>query len=65
MDFVVGLPWSNGFDAILVVVDRLTKETRLVSCRETYTAEDLADLFIRHVFRTQGLPRSIISDRGP
>ena len=52
MDFVVGLPWSNGFDAILVVVDRLTKETRLVSCRETCIAEDLADLFIRHVFRT-------------
>jgi Integrase zinc binding domain len=65
MDFVVGLPWSNGFDAMLVVVDRLTKETRLVSCRETCTAEDLAGLFIRHVFRTQGLPRSIISDRGP
>ena len=52
MDFVVGLPWSNGFDAILVVVDRLTKETRLVSYKETCIAEDFAGLFIRHIFRT-------------
>ena len=52
IDFVVGLPWSNGFDAILVVVDRLIKETRLVSYKETYIAEDLVGLFIRHIFRT-------------
>jgi hypothetical protein len=32
MDFVMGLPWSNGCDAIWVVVDHLTKERHLVPC---------------------------------
>jgi hypothetical protein len=65
MDFVTDLPWSNGCDAVLVVVDRLTKDIRLIACRKTYTVEQLAELFIRHVFRTEGLPRLILSDRGP
>jgi len=64
MDFVTGLPWSNGFNAILVVVCRLTKMRHLIPCRDTCTAEQLADLYARHVFRLHGLPQSIISDRG-
>ena len=47
MDFVVGLPWSNGCDAIWVVVDRLTKQRHLVPCTSTVDAKDLADLFIQ------------------
>ena len=39
MDFVTDLPWSNGCDAVLVVVDRLTKDIRLIACRKTYTVE--------------------------
>jgi hypothetical protein len=37
MDFVVGLPWSNGHDAIWVVADRLTKQRHLVPCRGMWT----------------------------
>jgi hypothetical protein len=65
MDFVVGLPWSEGFDAIWVVIDRLTKGRHLVPCVSTVDAKDLADLFLQHVFRLHGLPDSIVSDRGP
>jgi transposase InsO family protein len=65
MDFVTGLPWSDGCDAIWVVVDRLTKARHLVPCRTNVDANDLADLFITHVFRLHGLPDSIVSDRGP
>ena len=65
MDFVTGLPWSQGFDAIWVVVDRLTKARHLVPCRTNTDANDLADLFIANVFRLHGLPDSIVSDRGP
>ena len=46
MDFVVDLLWSNGCDAICVVVDRLTKQRHLVPCTSTIDAKDLANLFI-------------------
>ncbi len=64
-DFITKLPISDGFDAILVVVDRLTKMTHLSPCMETINAQQLADLFVTHVFCLHGLPDSIISDRGP
>jgi hypothetical protein len=65
MDFVTGLPSSEGCDAIWVVVDRLTKQRHLIPCRTDVDAKDLADMFIREVFRHHGLPLTIISDRGP
>ena len=65
MDFVMGLPRSKDHDAIWVVVDRLTKQRHLVPCSTTVDASDLANLFLQHVFRLHGLPRTITSDRGP
>ena len=65
MDFVTGLPWSQGYDAILVVVDRLTKMRHLIPCRTSTSAEDLANLFLENVWRLHGLPDGIVSDRGP
>ena len=65
MDFVIGLPWSQGSDAIWVVIDRLTKARHFVPCRTSIDAAGLADLFIEHAFRLHGLPNSIVSDRGP
>src|SRR5271169_1965960 len=62
MDFITGLPWSEGKDAIWVVVDRLTKMRHFVACRTNITAEDLADLFLENVWRLHGLPGSIVSD---
>ena len=64
LDFVVGLPWSEGFNAVLVVVCRLTKMRHLIPCRDSCTAENLADLYLRNVARYHGLPKTIISDRG-
>jgi len=65
MDFVMGLPRSKDHDAIWVVVDRLTKQRHLVPCSTTVDTSDLASLFLQHVFRLHGLPRTITSDRGP
>ena len=65
MDFVTGLPWSEGCDAIRVVVDRFTKQRHLIGCRSDIDAAGTAELFLRHVFRLHGLPLDIVSDRGP
>lgn len=50
MDIVTGLPISEGFDAILVVMDRLTKMRHLIPCIETATAPDVARLHLNHVW---------------
>jgi hypothetical protein len=65
MDVVMGLPWSNGCDAIWVVVDCLTKEQHLVPCQTDIDAKGLANLFIAHIFQVHSLPLTIISNRGP
>lgn len=64
MDFITHLPKSNGRDAVLVVVDRLTKMRHFLPCRGTCNAEDTARLFVRHVWKLHGLPKTIVSDRG-
>ena len=65
MNFVTGILWLNGSNAVLMIVCRLTKMRYLILCRDTCTVEQLAELFVRHVFRLHGLPRTIVSDRGP
>ncbi|GJP50651.1 hypothetical protein CLOM_g9791, partial [Closterium sp. NIES-68] len=66
MDFVTGLPaGSSGNDAVLVVIDQLTKMAHLAPCRTTITAEETARLFISTVVRLHGIPPAIISDRDP
>ena len=64
MDLIEQLPISNGFDAILVVVDRLTKMATFIPTTGTMTAEDLARLYLNNIWRYHGLPQTVISDRG-
>lgn len=64
MDFITGLPDSNGFDMILVVVCRLSKMAHYIPCNMDMDAEDFANIFIKEVFRLHGLPTKIVSDRG-
>ncbi|OWT42324.1 retrovirus polyprotein [Pochonia chlamydosporia 170] len=58
-------PTSRGFNAIMVVVDRLSKDRHFTPCRTDMKAHDLAMLFVRDVWKLHGLPDSIVSDRGP
>ena len=64
VDFITGLPTSDGFDAILVVVDRYTKYSLFIPCFKTCNARELAQLFLKNVFLMFGTPNEIISDRG-
>ena len=66
MDFIVGLPESNGFTQIWVVIDRLTKMGHFIpmTTGEKSPAQDLAKTFAREIWRLHGLPSDIVSDRG-
>ena len=65
VDFIMKLPLVQGYDSILVVVDRFTKMAHFVPMAEKTTAEGLARLFRDNVWWLHRLPESIISDRGP
>jgi hypothetical protein len=65
MDVITDLPPSDGFNAILVVVDRLTKMAHYIPCCKEETTTTLVDLYLKNVFKLHGLPTSIVSDRGP
>ena len=64
MDWITDLPTSSGgFNAILVIVDKLTKYVHLVPTTKESSSEDVARLFIAHVYCYHGLPKVLISDR--
>jgi len=44
-DFITKLPLAQGYDSILVVVDRLTKMVHFISTIEKTLAEELVQLF--------------------
>jgi len=49
MDFITGLPVSEGYNLILVIVDHLFKMVHFLSVYTLITAIDLAKVLIRHV----------------
>jgi len=68
-DFITELPPSKlmgtVYDAIMVTVDRLTKMVHYVPSSSKWTAEQLAQAWLREVVRLHGQPKRVISDRGP
>ena len=64
-DLVTDLLESNGFTAIVVFVDRMTKMVHFAPCTKEIAAVDYAKLFVDNVFRLHGLPEVLIFDWDP
>lgn len=65
MDFIEGLPKSEGYKAILVIVDRLTKYAHFLPVKHPYIVASIAQLFMDNVVKLHGMPKSIVIDRDP
>lgn len=63
MDFIMGLPKSQGKDIVMVVVDRLSKSAHLVALHHSFIT--VASLFFDNILKLHGKPASIVCDRDP
>lgn len=64
MDFITGIPESNYFNAILDVVDHLSKMAHYLPYRDTTTTQEISRLYLEHNWKLQRLPTNIISNQG-
>ena len=64
MDFITGVPKNfRQHDSIMVVVDKLSKLVNFIPVKYTYKAVNIADIFMKDIFRLHGVPKVVISDR--
>jgi transposase-like protein len=52
-------------DSIIVVVDKLTKETHFILVKITHKATNIAKNYMKELARLHGVPKKIVSDRDP
>jgi hypothetical protein len=59
MDLITQLPMSNGYDAILTIVDHgCTRAALFLPCKMTITGAEIAQLYFDNVYRWFGLPNA-------
>ena len=64
MDFITGFPMTwRQHDSIMVVVDKLTKAMHFIPVKSTHKTNDIAKIFMKHIFILQAFPKAIVSDR--
>lgn len=66
MDFVEGLPNSDGYESILVVVDRLNKSAHFIPfipLKHLFTTVGVAKPFVNNVVKLHGIPKSIVTNK--
>jgi transposase InsO family protein len=66
MDFITGLPTTQkGHDSIWVIVDHLTKSAHFLPVNTSARALEYVDLYVKEIVKLHGVPKTIVSDRGP
>ena len=65
MDFITCLPQAEGNDATWVIVDRLTKYGHFIPISSRYNSTQLAEIYMKDIYKQHGFPKRIICDRDP
>jgi len=65
VNFMVELLESSGHDAVMTVIDSVSKRVHFVLMHTTVTVEGAARLFLHHVWKLHDLPKRVVSDRRP
>ena len=65
MDFHEMPKERQGYDTVMLVIDRFGKRPISIPCRKTVDAKEAARLYIQYPYRIYGPPLTIVSDRGP
>ena len=65
VDFIVKLLESEGKDTVMVVVDSVTKHGHFVDMVTMLSTAGTARLYIQHIWKHHGLPKKVVSNRGP
>ncbi len=65
VDLVTRLPTLNGCDSLLMIVDRFSKAIIPIACNVELSAKGWAQILRDHVYAKHGMPKVVISDRGP
>ena len=63
MDYIEGLPQSMKFNCILVIIDKFTKYAHFIPLFHSYTAADVAKVYLDQIYKLHGTPKTAISDR--
>jgi len=63
LDFVEGLPSSQCYNCILVVVDLFSKYSHFLALKHPFRALSIAKLFMQNIYKLHGLPSALVSDR--
>ncbi len=64
VDMITGLPQSNGYDAIIMIVDWFSKEIIPVMCLMELSSEGWGKILCNEVYAKHGMPQVVISDWG-
>ena len=64
LNFITGLPRNKKHnDSIMVVIDKLSKSAHFIPVKSTYKSINIAQIFMKEIFRLHGIPKMVISDR--
>ncbi|POM63510.1 Hypothetical protein PHPALM_21081 [Phytophthora palmivora] len=66
MDFIISLPETeNGYNAVMVIVDRITKRAKFIATRTTDAAAEIATAFMENYVKDHGMPKTIVPIETP